>query len=279
MDNMRIGLYDSMKKSDEIKSVDNIISHSMLGMELDYLTVEQYLAQFANAAAAGESGYCCVTNVHECILTYDDAGFRKLVNAATFVITDSTILQRARTWRHRVPLIDIIRGAEIMLKLCEAATLRGIKIALIGGKDDVVLGLLQSKLLRLFPGLQIAFAYSPLFRLPTDAEDAVLISDIQESGAQIIFVGLGCPKQERWMAAHTTKLDAMMIGVGAAFDFNAGIVKPSPAWVHKFGLEWLYRLLSEPKRLWKRYLSTSPRFVWLLMLDWFRGQSDELSES
>lgn len=248
-------------------------SHFMLGMRLDYLTPGDYLAEFTVKAAAGEHGYCCVTNVHQCVLTHDEQDFRALVNAAKFVISDSMILQRARSIRHGVPMIDTIRGSEIMLELCRRAEEQGLGIALVGGKDDEVLATLKSKLLARFPRLDIAFAYSPPFRALTDDEEKALVTGIQKSGAKMIFVGLGCPKQERWMAAHQPLFSAMMIGVGAAFDFNAGIVAPSPDWVHKAGLEWLYRLVSEPKRLWKRYFSTSPKFVWLLTLDALTSRS------
>lgn len=239
----------------------------MLGMELDYLAPAQYLPQFLARAVAGAGGYCCVTNVHQCVMTYDDPDFRTRVNAATFVISDSTILQRARSLRYGTPFLDTMRGADIMQELCQRAEKQNLKIALIGGKDDEVLALLCRKLGAAYPDLDIAFAYSPSFGEVTQAEDEKLVAALQQSGVRIIFVGLGCPKQETWMATHTAQLDAMIIGVGAAFDFIAGSVRPAPAWMHKAGLEWLYRLAREPRRLWKRYVTTSPRFIWLLILD------------
>src|SRR5690606_21160567 len=102
-------------------------------------------------------------------------------------------------------------------------------------------------------------------------EDGKLVEALRASGALLVFVGLGCPKQEIWMADHSAQLDAMLIGVGAAFDFNAGIIEPAPRWVHQAGFEWLYRLLREPRRLWRRYLVTSPRFLWLLLCDVFKS--------
>jgi N-acetylglucosaminyldiphosphoundecaprenol N-acetyl-beta-D-mannosaminyltransferase len=163
-----------------------------------------------------------------------------------------------------------MKGADIMLELCHRAAAANIPIALIGGRDDGVLQTLAANLSAQFPALRIAFSFSPPFRTPTSEEDEDLVRNISSFGAALIFVGLGCPKQERWMASHVKRVGAMMIGVGAAFDFNAGIVRPSPAWVHRTGFEWLYRLASEPRRLWKRYLTTSPRFIWLLFKDVIR---------
>lgn len=241
--------------------------HDMLGMRLDYLEPKTYLRDIVERARSGQGGYCCVANVHMCVLAHDDTGFAAQVNGATYVIADSTILQRARSLRHGVAFKETMRGAEMMLALAERAAAQGVKIGLIGGKDDAILLRLQHKLFERMPGLDIAFAYSPPFSGMSQQADDALIANIVASGAQLIFVGLGCPKQERWMAAHTDRLDAMMVGIGAAFDFNAGVVETSPSWVHKAGLEWLYRLIKEPRRLWRRYLGTSPRFLWLMVWD------------
>lgn len=242
----------------------SIKSHDMLGMRLDYVTPDEYLPVIVQRAHAGLRGYCCVTNVHQCILVHDDREFRSIVNDATFVIPDSVILQKARSLHYGVPFQPTLKGADMMLALCGLAETQRVPIALIGGSDDTVLADLSRELLRKFPDLSISFAYSPPFRTMSPKEDEHLTQEIRQSGAKLIFVGLGCPKQELWMAAHCLRLDAMMIGVGAAFDFNAGVVRPSPEWVHRAGLEWLYRLASEPRRLWRRYLTTSPRFIWLM---------------
>jgi len=115
-----------------------------------------------------------------------------------------------------------------------------------------------------FPGLQVSYCYSPPFRQLTPQEDEQVVQAINEAGARILFVGLGCPKQERWMAQHKDQIRAVMIGVGAAFDFHAGRVRQAPPWLQEKGLEWLFRLLMEPRRLWRRYLWHNPRFVALV---------------
>jgi len=123
------------------------------------------------------------------------------------------------------------------------------------------LELLQQRLKAAFPGLLIAGAYSPPFRLATAEEDEADVTRINSSGAGTIWVSLGCPKQEQWMAAHRGRVNAVMIGVGAAFDYHAGTIKRAPKWMQNAGLEWLHRLCSEPRRLWKRYLVTNTIFL------------------
>jgi N-acetylglucosaminyldiphosphoundecaprenol N-acetyl-beta-D-mannosaminyltransferase len=244
----------------------------MLGMRLDLLAAEDYLPRIALMAADRQPGYCCVVNVHTCIRTYDDPDYGAVVNGADFVVSDSVILHRAAEFRYGLETPPAMFGSNIMLGLCEEAERRSTPIALVGGRDEGVLRKLERSLLKKFPRLDIVFSTSPPFREPTQSEREGLYADIRASGAGLVIVGLGCPKQERWMAAAKPFLPCMMIGVGAAFDFISGNVKPSPPWVHKSGLEWLYRLVSEPRRLGQRYLTTSPRFMALIALDRARAK-------
>lgn len=208
-----------------------------------------------------------MTNVHQCVLTHDDARHRKIIHDATMVVTDSTILQRVVAWRAGIRFEAPLRGAELMLEVCRQSEARNLPIALVGGRDGEALARLTARLSKDFPRLTIAYACSPPFRPLSEEEERTMITEIANSGARICFVGLGCPKQERWMAKHTSEIDAMLIGVGAAFDANAGVVRSSPPWVHRAGFDWLYRLVTEPRRLWRRYLTTSPRFLWLLLTE------------
>jgi N-acetylglucosaminyldiphosphoundecaprenol N-acetyl-beta-D-mannosaminyltransferase len=118
-----------------------------------------------------------------------------------------------------------------------------------------------------YPGLNVVFSCSPPFGDLSPEEDGEIVKKMEDSGVQILFVGLGCPKQERWMAAHRGRVNAVMIGAGAAFDFHAGTKPQAPMWIQRIGLEWLFRLLSEPRRLWRRYLYTNPRFIFLAVTD------------
>ncbi|MBI2225482.1 MAG: WecB/TagA/CpsF family glycosyltransferase, partial [Betaproteobacteria bacterium] len=129
------------------------------------------------------------------------------------------------------------------------------------GGTDATLTLLSARLRAAFPGLRIAGTYSPPFRPLTLEEDAEDVARINDSGAGAVFVGLGCPKQETWMAAHRGRIRAVMFGVGAAFEFHAGVINRAPLWMQRWGLEWLHRLCSEPRRLWKRYLVTNTLFI------------------
>jgi N-acetylglucosaminyldiphosphoundecaprenol N-acetyl-beta-D-mannosaminyltransferase len=135
-----------------------------------------------------------------------------------------------------------------------------VTVGFYGGTPEVLRSLLRHVRKR-WPELRVAFAYSPPFRPATAAEEADTIRDINRSGAQILFVGIGCPKQEIWMSRHRGRVRAVMVGVGAAFDFLAGTKRQAPRFMQKTGTEWLFRLLAEPRRLWKRYLRHNPRFV------------------
>lgn len=242
--------------------------HHMLGMRLDYMPVEAFLGRFLDIAQSGGSAYCCVPDVNQCVTCHDDRAHRAIVNGADFVFSDSTILQRARGIRHGVRAIRTILGSNLMLALCEGAESRNLSIGLIGGRDDDVLAKIVSALQAKYPGLEIAYRYSPPFRPLTDREEREMIEKLAASGAQLVFFGLGCPKQEQWMARYKDQINAAMIGVGAAFDTIGGVVGASPDFVHRNGLEWLYRLLREPRRLYRRYLLTAPRFVLLLASEW-----------
>jgi N-acetylglucosaminyldiphosphoundecaprenol N-acetyl-beta-D-mannosaminyltransferase len=195
---------------------------------------------------------------------YDDSRFRAVVNDADLVTSDG------------VPLVWVLRilgvhrqqrvyGPDLTLHVCEAATEKGLPIALYGGTQDT-LAEMSRNLCDRYPRLHIASALAPPFRELTPAEDETYTSQIIQSGATIVLVGLGCPKQERWMANHRGLIPAVMIGVGAAFDFHSGRVRQAPAWMQKIGLEWLFRLLMEPRRLWKRYLKHNPRFALYFLL-------------
>lgn len=153
-----------------------------------------------------------------------------------------------------------------MLHVLEAAAREKIPVGFYGGTPEVI-ELLVEQMQSRFAGLNVAFAVSPPFREMSRQEDLEVVEQINSSGARILFVGLGCPKQEIWMAEHKGKVNAVMLGVGAAFDFHAGVKRQAPAWMQRAGLEWLFRLFTEPRRLWKRYLYHNPRFLVLAIYD------------
>jgi N-acetylglucosaminyldiphosphoundecaprenol N-acetyl-beta-D-mannosaminyltransferase len=153
-----------------------------------------------------------------------------------------------------------INGPDLMWNYCEKAERTGQKIFFYGS-TNTVLALLEDKLKAAFPELQIAGMYSPPFRELTETEDKEVIERLNASGANVIFIGLGCPRQESWMFQHRGKINAVMIGVGAAFNYHAGTIKRAPLWMQNAGLEWLHRLASDPRRLWKRYFVTNSIFI------------------
>ncbi len=237
-------------------------SHHVLGMRVDYAPKSQFYKEIISRALAGQAGYCCVPNVHQCILSYENPDHRRIVNSADWVLSDSTILQRTRSWLYGVPLQTPVRGAEIMIDLCAQAAGRGVKVGFFGASPKSIEGL-KLRLSQGYPSLNIAFAASPPFRALGAEENDQFLSDMTAAGVQLLFVGMGCPKQETWMALNRDKFSGAMIGVGAAFDFNAGVVKAAPATIHRLGFDWLWRLLAEPRRLFKRYMTTSPKFILL----------------
>ena len=203
---------------------------------------------------------------------WDDPGFRAIVNAAHRVTPDGMPL----VWvlrRKGFALKDRVYGPTLTRWVVAEAAERGIPVGFLGGAPEVLAALVRN-LQKDFPGLSVAFQHSPPFRPLSVDEDRVLVEAINASGARILFVGLGCPKQERWMAAHAAgteyPVQAVMLGVGAAFDFHAGMLRQAPGWMQARGLEWLFRLAVEPRRLCKRYLKHNPRFAVLAMRElWF----------
>jgi N-acetylglucosaminyldiphosphoundecaprenol N-acetyl-beta-D-mannosaminyltransferase len=216
-------------------------------------------------AKGGESRAVFATNVHVLMEAWDSPDFKNKVNSADLVTPDGmplVWLMRLKGQRNQ----ERVYGPTLMLHVLEAAARVGIPVGFYGGAP-VVLRLLVQRMQSRFEGLIVTFAVSPPFREMDTFEDEQTVQEINRSGARILFVGLGCPKQEIWMAAHRGRVNAVMLGLGAAFDFHAGVKPQAPAWMQKTGLEWLFRLSSEPRRLWKRYLYHNPRFVLLAAAD------------
>jgi len=243
----------------------------ILGTRVDAASYEDATRQIVEWAGRAESRYVCAANVHMLMEAYDDASFREAVNRAALVAPDGMPL----VWVMRLLGVknqQRVYGPELTLRVARAASERGIAVGLYGGAPQT-LARLSNNLQQRFPGLKIAHAFSPPFRSLTAEEDAQATDEIIRSGARILFVGLGCPKQERWMAAHQGRLPAVMLGVGAAFDIHAGEKPQAPAWMRSAGLEWLFRLASEPRRLWRRYVYHNPRFVILVLLQLLRKKN------
>ncbi|MDO9272749.1 MAG: WecB/TagA/CpsF family glycosyltransferase [Rugosibacter sp.] len=238
---------------------DKRVRAPVLGASIDVVGWDNALSRISTWAAARESRYVCICNVHSLVTAGQDVAFGRIVEAADMATPDGApVAKMLRILGF--PDQQRINGPDLMWKYCEQAALRGESIYLYGGLPTT-LKLLQQRLKAAFPGLIIAGAYSPPFRSATAEEDEADVARINSSGAGTIWVSLGCPKQEQWMAAHRGRVKGVMIGVGAAFDYHAGTIKRAPKWMQNAGLEWLHRLCSEPRRLWKRYLVTNTIFL------------------
>lgn len=231
----------------------------IIGTRIDAVTWTEALDRISEWARNRESRYVCICNVHSVVTASLDERFAATLNHADMATPDGAPIAWALR-RIGFTKQQRINGPDLMLKYCELAARTGEKVFLYGGQQST-LDILTSKLSAQFPGLQIAGAYSPPFRPLTEEEDAAIVERINQSGAGTVWVSLGCPKQETWMEAHKSKIHAVMIGVGAAFDYHAGTIHRAPRWMQRFGLEWLHRLSAEPRRLWKRYLITNSIFI------------------
>jgi N-acetylglucosaminyldiphosphoundecaprenol N-acetyl-beta-D-mannosaminyltransferase len=215
-----------------------------------------------DAIVAGEQhAYVCVCNVHTVMASREDPELRSALVSSSLNVPDGMPLVWAMN-SLGCSLSDRVYGPELMSRACERARSNGYRFYLYGGRDLSALTQLSLNLRRKYTGLQIVGAYSPPHRPLTASERTAVIGEINESGADVVWVGIGVPKQEKWMAAFRSQLDApVLIGVGAAFDFHAGLVPQAPPWLQNAGLEWAYRLTKEPRRLWRRYLRYNPWFV------------------
>jgi N-acetylglucosaminyldiphosphoundecaprenol N-acetyl-beta-D-mannosaminyltransferase len=234
----------------------------ILGMRTDATSYSDAATRVLEWAGSADSRYVCVANVHVTMESYDSDEYRTIVNQADLVTPDGMPL----VWALRmfgVAAASRVVGFRLTLTVLERAAASGVPVGFYGGTEGMLWRTVQECRQR-FPSLRVAYAHAPPFRPLTPEEDEAVVQDINASGARIVFVGLGCPKQERWMGAHRGRVNAVMLGVGAVFAFLAGDKPLAPNWMQQAGLEWLFRLATEPRRLWWRYAYHNPRFVALL---------------
>ena len=233
--------------------------HSVLGTWVDALFWDDAIRHILNWGAARESRYVCICNVHSVVTATHDAELRSALGGADLATPDGAPIAWALR-RLGFSAQERIAGPDLMWRYLRQAEHTGQKIFLYGSTDDT-LNSLRTAIAHEFPLLEVQGMLSPPFCSASPAEDEEEVDAINASGANVVFVGLGCPKQEKWMAAHRGRIHAVMIGVGAAFDFHSGMKSRAPLWWQRHGLEWLYRLGSEPRRLLRRYLVTNTLFV------------------
>jgi len=237
----------------------------VLGTHLDSTSYQKSTTEIIGWAKECQSRYICIANVHVLMEAYDSAAYQKVINHADLTTTDGMPL----VWMLRMKGVKNqtrVYGPQLMLHVLERAEKEQIPIGFYGS-DETTLKKLVSNIRDRFPSLLVKYTFSPPFRKLDNREDTEIIKAINDSKTRILFVGLGCPKQELWMAEHKGKFSAIMLGVGAAFDFHAGNKPQAPTWMQAIGMEWLFRLLHEPRRLAKRYLYNNPRFILLALLE------------
>ena len=237
--------------------------YSLLGVEISRINLDSGTEAIFRAVTEHYRGYVTVTGVHGVIEAQDDPEFRAILNGALITTPDGmpTVWCGKAKGHHEM---GRVYGPDLMLRVFEESAAKGVKHFFYGGREGVA-ELLRKKIEERFPKIEIVGTYCPPFRPLNDNELAHLQEKVRETQPDIFWVGLSTPKQERFMAKYLPKLEvSLMISVGAAFDFHAGLVTQAPKRFQQWGLEWFYRLCTEPKRLWRRYLTIVPRFLWLL---------------
>jgi N-acetylglucosaminyldiphosphoundecaprenol N-acetyl-beta-D-mannosaminyltransferase len=234
---------------------------NVLGVPLALTDYERTMDWMDATIATRRKGYVCVAATHTVVATQDDPDLRAAVLGASLVVPDGQpVVWAMNALGH--DLTHRVYGPDLMAKYCERSSATGVRMFLYGGRNQGALVQLALNLRTRFSGLQIVGGYAPPFRPLSEEEVDAVVAEINHAKPDVVWVGIGVPKQEKFMASLRDRLDApVLVGVGAAFDFHAGLIPQAPAWMQSSGLEWLFRLSKEPRRLWKRYLTYNPRFV------------------
>jgi exopolysaccharide biosynthesis WecB/TagA/CpsF family protein len=243
---------------------------NLFGVQVSATRYHQVVRTVIAAAQRRRGGVVTCLAVHGIVTAAVDAPYRSRVNQCDIVAPDGQPVRWALNFFHNSGLEDRVYGPETMRRLCQEAADAGVGIYLCGSTPQV-LDQLEARLVEMSPGLRVAGKYSPPFRPMTPQENDELCERINHSGAGLAFIGLGVPRQEIFAQDNRQKIDAVQVCVGAAFDFHAGNKKMAPPILQRFGLEWVYRLTHEPRRLWKRYLVTNSIFIALVVKDMFKG--------
>lgn len=250
-------------------------SYRVLGIPVHTGDYGRFVDRILEWGRVWRSAYVCVANVHMTMEAYDDPEFGAIVSGADLVTPDGMPLLFALRRIHGVRQ-ERVAGMDLIESLIDGAEREGLSVYFYGSDERTLRGM-ETRIRAEHPRLAIAGMRSPPFRESTPEEKWADIEAINRSGANLVLVALGCPKQERWMAECRGQVHAVMAGLGAAFPIYGGTNRRAPAWIRALYLEWLYRLLQEPRRLWKRYLYTNSKFLGLLARELFRGGRDRLS--
>lgn len=245
-----------------MEDIRPIVNRKILGMRVDFSSYDDAVERVLRAAEKRQPFWLCPASVHTVIERHHNSMFREVMDSASLVTTDGVPL----VWTLRILGIrraQRVYGPTLTERVLECASNTEMSVGFYGSSQRVI-ETMAVRLKQRWPRLHIAYAHAPPYRRATPEEDLATVRNIQESGVRILFVGLGCPKQETWSYDHYRVLNIPILAVGAAFDFIAGVKPQAPKWMQSAGLEWLFRLLSEPRRLWRRYLLINPAFLFLL---------------
>jgi N-acetylglucosaminyldiphosphoundecaprenol N-acetyl-beta-D-mannosaminyltransferase len=262
-----IGLCDEVSAASNSEFVHEYAN--VLGVNVSAIDLGRAVELADRWIAADNRGYICVTGVHGVMEAQSDSEFRHILNHAFLNTPDGMPM----TWVGRLQgfsKMDRVFGPDFMASLCQLSVERHYRHFLYGGEPGVA-ELLKERLESRFPGLQIVGTYTPPFRSLTAEEEEEIFCQLQELQPHILWVGLSTPKQERFMARYIDRLQVpLLVGVGAAFDYHTGRISDCSDWIKRAGLQWLHRLIQDPRRLWKRYLRNNPAFLWKITLQIFK---------
>lgn len=253
---------DLRANKEYLRTVDKseIPTCNIMGVNIAAINMNWLLDYLDKNLSNIKGDYICVSNVHTTVTSFEDPSYCAVQNGGLMAIPDGGPLSsvgRKRGYKK----MRRTTGPSLMGEIFEISAKKGYRHYFYGSTEKT-LDLLKTKLNDKYPGIQIAGMYSPPFRALTDEENESVISMINEAKPDFVWVGLGAPKQEKWMAEHQGIINGLMIGVGAGFDYYAENIKRAPGWMQKWNLEWLYRLMQDPKRLFKRYWCTNTKFIW-----------------
>ena len=251
-------------------------TNCILGVNLCITNMQEMINMILTQLDELRGEYVCFSNVHTTVMAYEDSEYRNIQNSAYVALPDGSPLSYVQRMRGHKEA-ERVAGPDFMSEMWKATEGKNIKHYFYGSSESTIKSL-EECLQKKYPELNVVGMESPPFRALSEKEDEEAIRRINESGADILWVGLGAPKQEKWMYEHRGRINAVMMGVGAGFDFHAGIAKRAPMWMQTHYLEWLYRLTKDPKRLWKRYVTTNGRFVYLLAKYAWKGTGEEYDE-
>lgn len=233
---------------------------NIMGVNIAAINMNWLLQYLDKNLADIKGDYICVSNVHTTVTSYDSPFYCEIQNGGLMAIPDGGPLSSVGRKRGHQNM-ERTTGPSLMGEIFKISVEKEYRHYFYGSTEDT-LKLLEKKLNENYPGIQIVGMYSPPFRVLTEEEDISIVDNINSAKADFVWIGLGAPKQERWMATHQGKIEGLMIGVGAGFDYYAGNIKRAPMWMQKCNLEWLYRLMQDPTRLFKRYFYTNIKFIW-----------------